>query len=91
MRESEIEKYLALRVKEMGGLCWKFTSPNLRGVPDRVVLLPGGVTVWVELKATGKTAQAQQMRRHRELRAVGQHVSVLDSFVRIDLFLEQFV
>ena len=44
MRESTIEKHLVKRVKERGGLCWKFTSPNLSGVPDRVVLTASGLT-----------------------------------------------
>jgi len=42
MREREIEKRLAAAVKEQGGMCPKFTSPGLDGMPDRLVLFPGG-------------------------------------------------
>ena len=84
MRESKIEKYLAQRVKAIGGLCWKFTSPNLRGVPDRVVILPNGLLVWVELKAPGKVPEPHQVRRHKELWQRGQRVIVIDSIEGVD-------
>ena len=42
MRESEIERRLAVSVKRLGGMAVKFVSPGLDGVPDRIVLLPGG-------------------------------------------------
>ena len=54
MRENEIERRLAVSVKEMGGMAVKFVSPGLDGVPDRIVLLPGGKAAFVELKAPGK-------------------------------------
>ena len=91
MRESTIEKYLALRVKESGGLCWKFTSPNLRGVPDRMVILTLGRFCWVELKAKGKKPTALQLRRHAELRLRGHRVVVLDSIEAVDAFVGEFV
>ena len=42
MRESTVEKYLCKRIKEKKGLAMKLVSPGLAGVPDRIVLLPGG-------------------------------------------------
>ena len=54
MRESQVEKHLAKRVAALGGLCWKFVSPNLRGVPDRIVVMPEGRVFFVELKAPGE-------------------------------------
>lgn len=54
MLESKIEAYLRQRVKDLGGIAYKFTSPGNSGVPDRLVLLPGNRTVFVELKAPGK-------------------------------------
>ena len=42
MREKTIEAKLVQTVRSMGGLAPKFTSPGLDGVPDRLVLLPGG-------------------------------------------------
>ena len=90
MRESQVEKHLAKRVAALGGLCWKFVSPNLRGVPDRIVAMPGGRVFFVELKAPGERPEPPQLRRHKELHARGARVRVLDSTTAIDYWLEQF-
>ncbi|MDU2112388.1 MAG: VRR-NUC domain-containing protein, partial [Clostridiales bacterium] len=42
MSEKEIEAYLRIRIKKLGGIAYKFTSPGNDGVPDRIVLLPKG-------------------------------------------------
>ena len=42
MREKTVEQKLVQAVRAKGGVCWKFTSPSTVGVPDRVVILPGG-------------------------------------------------
>ena len=52
MRESTIEARLAREVRKLGGLCYKFTSPGAPGVPDRIIILPGGLVVFVELKTS---------------------------------------
>lgn len=48
--ELAIEKYLAGEVKSTGGLCIKLVPIGLRGIPDRLVVLPGPVVAFVELK-----------------------------------------
>ena len=53
MRENEIEAKLVKAVKDVGGVCWKFTSPGTAGVPDRIVLMPSGRIGFVEVKAPG--------------------------------------
>ena len=50
MLEKEIEAKLVKIVKKYGGLCLKWVCPGWAGVPDRIVLLPGGRVVFVELK-----------------------------------------
>ena len=61
MRESEIERKLGEGIKKLGGLYYKFTSPNLPGVPDRIVILPGGRVIFVELKTEiGRLANIQK-------------------------------
>ena len=47
MQESQIERRLAQGVKAKGGMCMKFTSPGLPGVPDRIVLLPDGRVIFI--------------------------------------------
>lgn len=53
MLEKEIEAHLVRRVKEAGGIAYKFTSPQRRSVPDRLVLMPGGRALFVECKRPG--------------------------------------
>lgn len=50
MLESQIERRLGEMVKRRGGLYYKFVSPGMPGVPDRIIILPGGRCVFVELK-----------------------------------------
>ena len=56
MREKIIEEKLTKTVKQNGGVCWKFTSPGMAGVPDRIVLMPGGRIAFVEVKAPGESS-----------------------------------
>ena len=70
MKESEIEARLVRGVKALGGVAYKFVSPGNVGVPDRVVVLPGGRVIFVELKAeVGRLSpmQRQQLARLRRL------------------------
>ncbi len=84
MRESKIEKKLVMATKAMGGIAPKFTSPGFDGMPDRLVLLPGGRMCFAELKAPGKKARPLQMARHRLLRRLGFEVYVIDGIEQID-------
>ncbi|OQB13575.1 MAG: VRR-NUC domain protein [Firmicutes bacterium ADurb.Bin193] len=79
MREKEIEQKFTLMVKQAGGLALKFVSPGMSGMPDRIVLLPGGHMAFVEVKAPGKVPRPLQEARHRMLRKLGFKVYVLDN------------
>lgn len=70
--EREIEKKFRALVESCGGYCLKFVSPMHAGVPDRIVLLPGGRVIFVELKKPkgGKLSKLQQLWRDR-LQALG--------------------
>ena len=50
MIESELEKKLGKQLKDLGCLYFKFISPGNTGVPDRLIILPGGCVIFVELK-----------------------------------------
>ena len=78
MREKTIESKLVKAVKNLGGLAPKFISPGLDGVPDRLVLLPGGKMAFIELKAPGKELRPLQVRRKRQLEALGFLVYCID-------------
>jgi len=88
VRERNIEKYLRDRVRDVGGLAMKWVSPGNNGVPDRIVFLPGGRIVFVELKAPGKKPTALQLHQHERLRTLGQLVIVIDSKEKVDSLLE---
>ena len=77
--EKAIEKYLAEQVKVRGGICLKFASATEAGYPDRLICLPGGITVWAELKSKGKKPTRLQQLRHALLRKLGYMVYVIDS------------
>lgn len=87
MRERDIEAYLVRRVEEAGGRAYKFTSPNRRNVPDRLVLWPGGHAEFVECKAPGNEPTAGQWREIDRLRALDFEVWVVDSIHAIELFI----
>lgn len=87
MLERDIEAYLVKRCKEIGALCDKFTSPQRRSVPDRLITF-GGRVLFVELKATGKKPTEAQVRDHERRRAVGAEVVWLDSCEAVDALLQ---
>lgn len=79
MLEKQIEQALVRRVKELGGMCEKFTSPGRRAVPDRIITLPGGKIIFVECKAPGKKPTITQQFDHERRRLLGCDVRVIDS------------
>lgn len=78
MREKHVEQTLAREVKKRGGLALKLISPGLAGMPDRLVILPGGQILFIELKAPGKTPRPLQHHRHAQLRQLGCTVHTID-------------
>lgn len=91
MQEKQIETRLKREVESLGGLALKFTSPEMAGVPDRLVLLPKGKIYFVELKALGKKLRPLQLKRKEQLESLGFKVYVIDSYEKIDLFLQEVV
>ncbi len=87
--EKAIEKYLFDEVKQMGGVCLKYSNPNMAGYPDRVVLLPNGVTVWIELKSKSKKPTKLQEIRIASLKGLGHRVFVIDSKEAVDTVLNE--
>lgn len=70
--ERDIERALVGMVKRHGGLCLKWVCPGWSGVPDRIILLPGGRVMFVELKRPkgGEVAKRQEWWA-RTLRGLG--------------------
>ena len=83
MEEKKIERRLVRMTSQMGGMALKFVSPGCDGVPDRLVLLPGGKVGFVELKAPGKKPRPLQVRRISQIRRLGFLVFVVDGTEQI--------
>ncbi len=77
--EKEIEQYLVRLVKAQGGFAFKFISTNHAGVPDRIVLLPQGKLIFVELKSKGKHPSKLQTVMFQKMEALGFPVHIIDS------------
>ena len=89
MREKFIEQKLVKVIKAMGGIAPKLVCPGFDGMPDRIVLLPGGHMVFVEVKAPGEKPRPLQQARHRLLRGLGFKVFVLDDEQQIGELLDE--
>lgn len=60
VRERDLETRLRTKVNQTGCRCLKFVSPGCTGVPDRIILVPGGQVCFVEMKAPGKAERPRQ-------------------------------
>ena len=89
MREKEIEKKLIAAVKNKGGLALKFVSPGTVGVPDRLLLMPDGRIAFAELKAPGEKMRLIQIKRKRQLEALGFKVYCIDSMEQIEGVIDE--
>ena len=78
MLEKTTEQKLRTAVKNLGGIALKFVSPGMSGVPDRLILLPGKRLAFVEVKAPGETMRPLQVKRKRQLEALGFSVYCID-------------
>ena len=89
LRERDIERKLVAAVKKAGGLALKFVSPGYDGVPDRLILMPGGIACFAELKAPGKKMRPLQMNRKEMLEGLGFQVYCIDSIDLIGGVLDE--
>lgn len=87
MRESKIEKHLRVSVECIGGMCVKFPPLFFRGFPDRILLMGGGVCIFVETKAPNKKPTLIQRKVHDTLRGLGFRVEVLNTMEEVEDFI----
>ncbi|MBR5943548.1 MAG: VRR-NUC domain-containing protein [Lachnospiraceae bacterium] len=88
MREKEVEAALVSAAKKRHGLAFKFVSPGMSGVPDRIVILPGGKLGFIELKAPGKRMRPLQEKRKSQLEALGFLVFCIDNKEKVEVVLD---
>ena len=87
MREKDVEKKLVREVEKRGGLCLKFTSTSLRGVPDRIVIYDG-LTCFVELKRPGEEPRPLQKKIIKQLQENGALVFVISDLAELKDFMD---
>lgn len=89
-REASIEEYLRRTVEVQGGVCIKLSPVGLRGVPDRLIVLPGPRVVFVELKRPkgGVISALQHWWRDRLVRLGCEHEFV-KTRAEVDALLEK--
>ena len=87
--EKVIEKSLNKKAKDLGGMSLKLLSTHMTGLPDRMILLPGGKMFFVEVKTTGEKPRKIQLYIHKKLRKLGFDVYVIDHLDQIEPILER--
>lgn len=88
MLEREVEARLVSGVKKLGGIAYKFVSPGNAGVPDRVVILPDGRVIFVEMKTASGRLSALQQRQIARIAKAGGQVRVVYGKSGVDDFLQ---
>lgn len=91
MREKIIEQRIIKAVRRSGGLALKFVSPNVNGVPDRLLLFMGGRAAFCEVKAPGEKPRPLQIHRMEQLRKLGFRVYVIDSEEQIGGMIDEIL
>lgn len=88
--ERDVEKYLKAGVRARGGDSYKFTSPARKGVPDQVVVMPGGDITFVEVKRDNGRLSALQQKEIDNLRNLGAEAITLYGKSDVDAFLRLY-
>ena len=83
--ENDIEKYLVRQIKSIGALCYKFTSPGTRGVPDRIIVYRGNV-FFAELKRPGGKPRKDQLKVMEKFNDQMMPIFVIASKEKVDKF-----
>lgn len=87
MLERQVEAYLVKKVKSLGGVALKFTSPARRGVADRIVCFPNGSTWFVEVKTQGGRLSELQKAFAADMAKMNQKYTCLWNKEQIDEFI----
>lgn len=90
MRESTLERYLVRAVQAEHGVCWKWSSPGITGVPDRICIMPGGIIIFVELKTPAGRLSPRQKKVIQTIEILQANVRVVYSKKDIDLLMSDY-
>lgn len=86
-QESLVERHLAARVKQLGGMTRKFVSPGHVGVADRICFFPSGKVFFVEVKTDDGVETSMQKRERKRMLEFGQTAVIVYGKVGVDQLL----
>jgi len=86
--EAIVEVYLKNKVESIGGICYKFSSPSRRNVPDRLCAFRLGVTAFVECKAEKGVLSRGQVKEFDRLANLGHIIAVVHTKAEVDEFID---
>lgn len=89
--EKQIETYLREEAKRKGAIAMKVQTDYLAGMPDRLLILPSGGVVWVEVKAPKGRLREIQRVTHQKLRSLQQKVHIVRSVEECKTLLEKYI
>lgn len=90
--ERDIESRLKKRVEQLGGKCIKFNAVSESGIPDRIIILPGGRLAFVELKRPkGGRVKPMQHYQINKLNSLGCRATVVKNYDEIEKLLEEML
>jgi hypothetical protein len=75
--EKALDLFLKKEVAKLGGLCIKLETKHHKGLPDRMVLLPLGKIMYIELKSKGCLPTGLQKFTMSQISDLGFRVYVL--------------
>ena len=78
-----IEREFVKAVHLAGGIAYKYTLPEKNGMPDRLVLFPSGVSVFVDFTTPEKVLNPMWTLRRRQLEYLGFPVICIDHLEQI--------
>lgn len=90
LREASVEAAFVRLLRRHALMSLKLNVAGQRGWPDRLVLLPGGEVVFVELKRPGAKARRLQEHIHKRLAALGFRIAVCDDPIKAAAFVMRF-
>lgn len=88
VKEKDVERHFKWAVEVLGGRSYKFVSPGVKGVADRIVCMPNGTTHFVELKTKGGRLSALQLIFAADMARLNQNYKVLWNIEDIDAYLK---
>lgn len=88
-RENNVENHFKKKIKELGGISYKWVSPGNKGVPDQIAFIRGRA-LFVEIKTLDGKLEPEQIRQHNHLFHTARvTVTTLYGHDEIDLYIEE--